>query len=141
MKIGLQKSDHAIHEHAPFGPPHQDAPSPDARCAAQDHAVAIPQATRLWRPGIDELAKELAGHGITSRARFSRLMKKHRRSLVDIDRSRLSCWEVRFFCEKFGEAFVKDALRRQYWFAFPALVRIAMELEFGESMPAGEGVD
>lgn len=85
---------------------------------------------------FDELAKELAAHGITSRARFSRLMKKHRRSLVDIDRSRLSCWEIRFFCEEFGEAFVKDALRRQYWFAFPALVRIAVKLEFGESMPA-----
>jgi hypothetical protein len=90
---------------------------------------------------FDELAKELAERGITSRARFSRLVKKHRRSLVGIDRSRLSYGEVRFFCQEFGEAFVKDALRRQYWFAFPALVRIAMELEFGESMPAGEGVD
>jgi hypothetical protein len=88
-----------------------------------------------------ELAEELAARGISSRGRFSRLMKKHRRSLVDIDRSRLSCWEIRFFCEEFGEAFVKDALRRQYWFAFPALVRIAMDLEFGDSAPADRGTD
>lgn len=83
-----------------------------------------------------ELAQELGAQGITSRAKFSGLIKRHRRSLLDIDRSRLAPWEERFFCEEFGEEFVKDALRRQYWFAFPALIRIAMELEFGEPAPA-----
>lgn len=58
--------------------------------------------------------------------------------MLDIDRSRLAPWEERFFCDEFGEEFVKDALRRQYWFAFPALIRIAMELEFGEAVSADE---
>lgn len=34
--------------------------------------------------------------------------------------------------EQFGAEFVRDAVRRQYWFAFPGLVRNAAELEFGE---------
>ena len=34
--------------------------------------------------------------------------------------------------ESFGEAFVKDAVRRQYWFAFPGLVRVAIDVRFGE---------
>lgn len=85
-----------------------------------------------------ELAQELGVRGINSGAGFSRLMKKHRKSLLAIDRSRLTEWEIPFFRKEFGEEFVDDALRRQYWFAFPALVRIAMDLEFGESQPAGE---
>ena len=34
--------------------------------------------------------------------------------------------------ESFGESFVKDAVRRQYWFAYPGLVRVAIEMRFGE---------
>jgi hypothetical protein len=59
-------------------------------------------------------------------------MTKHRRRLLCIDRGPLEPWEERLFAEDRGEAFVKDALRRQYWFAYPGLVRIAAELEFGE---------
>lgn len=35
-------------------------------------------------------------------------------------------------CESFGETFVKDAMRRQYWFALPGLVRVAIEIRYGE---------
>ena len=34
---------------------------------------------------------------------------------------------------EYGRAFVTDAIRRQYWFAYPALVRTAAEFEFGEA--------
>lgn len=36
------------------------------------------------------------------------------------------------FTDEYGEGFVRDAIRRQYWFAYPALVRTAAEIEFGE---------
>ncbi len=36
------------------------------------------------------------------------------------------------FAEEYGEEFIRDAERRQYWFAYPALVRTAVEMEFGE---------
>lgn len=81
---------------------------------------------------FEELVPELARFGIVNVGHFTRLMKKHRKALLKIDKSRLAPWEVRMFSEDFGEDFVKDALRRQYWFAYPALVRTAAELEFGE---------
>ena len=62
-----------------------------------------------------------------------RLMKRHRKQLLQIDRDPLLPWEVNFFSQEFGEAFVRDALRRQYWFALPAMIRTALELEFGEA--------
>jgi hypothetical protein len=80
----------------------------------------------------EDIVQELAKFGILHRGSFSKLMKRHRRELIRIYRDRLAPCEIRHFSESFGEAFVKDALRRQYWFALPAMIRNAMELQFGE---------
>jgi hypothetical protein len=81
---------------------------------------------------FDELVPELARFGITTVGNFRSLMTHHRRELLRIDRDRLQPWEEKHFAESFGTDFVKEAVRRQYWFAYPALVRTAAELEFGE---------
>ena len=81
---------------------------------------------------FDELVPELAQFGVKSVGQFQGLMKKHRRQLLGIDQDRLEPWEIQHYAESFGKEFVSDALRRQYWFAYPALVRIAAQLEFGE---------
>ena len=91
-----------------------------------------------YGPGIDEeLVRELAAVGVQTRGALARLIKRHRRRLLAIDRDRLAGWEQRHFVESFGAEFVRDACRRQYWFALPALVRIALELEYGEHPDAG----
>lgn len=81
---------------------------------------------------FDELVPELARFGVTSIGDLKRLMTRHRRALLRLDRSPLSLWERRNAAEEYGEVFVADAIRRQYWFAYPALVRAATEFEFGE---------
>lgn len=68
-------------------------------------------------------------------------MRKHRRSLLNADKSRLAPWELRAFSEDLGAAFVVDAVRRQFWFAYPALVRIAIEMEFGSGAAAAVAGD
>jgi hypothetical protein len=85
---------------------------------------------------FEELVPELSAVGIHKAGDFRRLMLKHRLALLQGDRDRLAPWEQRNYSEMFGEAFVRDAVRRQYWFAFPALVRIAIEMEFGEEAAA-----
>jgi hypothetical protein len=87
---------------------------------------------------FDELVPELARFDITTVGKFRRLMTRHRRELLRRDRDRLPLWEERLFAESFGADFVKDAVRRQYWFAYPALVRTAAELEFGEEASVHE---
>jgi hypothetical protein len=86
----------------------------------------------------NELLPELARFGVVTRGAFTRLMKRHRRQLIAIDRDPLSPREVAYFKQEYGEAFVSDALRRHYWFALQALVRTAMELEFGEGASVWE---
>lgn len=95
-------------------------------------ARIFPKKNDYGTASFDELVPELASLGIHTVGQFRSLMTKHRRRLLAIDRDRLAPWEVRYFSESFGEAFVKDATRRQYWFAYPALVRSAAELEFGD---------
>lgn len=82
---------------------------------------------------FDELVPELARFGIVSFGQFKMLMTRHRRALLRLDRSRLSKVELRHAVAEYGEPFVSDAVRRQYWFAYPALVRTAAEFQFGEA--------
>lgn len=82
---------------------------------------------------FDELVQELARFGIVSVGEFKRLMTKHRRAMLQLDRGRLLAWERQDATAEYGRTFVADAMRRQYWFAYPALVRNAVEFEFGEA--------
>lgn len=82
---------------------------------------------------FQELIPELARFGITTRGSLKRLMTKHRRALLADDKSCLSTMEQKYYCEWFGPEHTRDAVRRQYWFAYPGLVRNALESEFGEA--------
>ena len=82
---------------------------------------------------FDELVPELATFGINTLARFRSLMKKHRRNLMADNCVQLTPEAFRFYAEWIGEEQVKDKMRRQYWFAYPAMVRSAAEMEFGEA--------
>ena len=92
----------------------------------------FPKRNDYGEGSFEELIPELARFRITTIGRFRKLVLKHRKQLLRIDRDSLAPWEQRAYAKDFGEKFVKDAARRQYWFAYPALVRIAVELEFGE---------
>lgn len=82
---------------------------------------------------FDELLPELARFGITTRGQLKRLLTKHRRVLLADDRSRLSAIEQKYYCEWFGAEQTKDAVKKQYWFGYPAFVRNALESEFGDA--------
>jgi hypothetical protein len=90
----------------------------------------------------EEVIPEPSQFGIHTRGDLQRLTKMHRRAPLAEDRSPLKAWEQRHFSEMFGVEFVRDAVRRQYWFAYPALVRNALESEFREilrSLPRASG--
>jgi hypothetical protein len=92
----------------------------------------FPKRNDYGTASFDELVPELARFGITTLGRFRALMKRHRRALLRADREPLHPPERKMFAEECGEEFVRDTERRQYWFAYPALVRTAAEMEFGE---------
>ena len=81
---------------------------------------------------FDELLPELARFNISTRGQLKRLLTRHRRALLTDDRSRLAPHEERLYIEMFGVEHTKNSIRRQYWFGYPALVRNALENEFGD---------
>lgn len=83
---------------------------------------------------FEELATELTTIGITCVGEFKQLMTRHRRALLRFDRAPLSEFERRMAVHDLGASFVSDRERRQYWFAYPGLVRTAIEMEFGEGV-------
>lgn len=101
-------------------------------------ANTFPKRNDYGQGSFEELVPELAKFGVTTLGKFQRLMIKHRKELLRIDRDRLSPAEERQYAEWLGASFVADAVRRQYWFAYPGLVRIAAELEFGETAAVDE---
>ncbi|MFD1709998.1 hypothetical protein FVQ98_18720 [Ottowia sp. GY511] len=86
-------------------------------------------------PGLfEELVPDLDQLGVRTAGHLKRILTKHRRALLRDDRSRLAPWEERMFSEMFGAEFVRDAVRRQYWFALPAMIWNAMDSEFGSEV-------
>jgi len=69
--------------------------------------------------------------GVLTNGRFRKLMLKHRRTLLEADRERLTPQMERIYRNEWGDADVSDRLRRQYWFSWEALTRLALEYEFG----------
>jgi hypothetical protein len=79
-----------------------------------------------------DLLEEARLFGILTNGQFRKLMLKHRRALIEADREPLTPQMERIFRNEDGDAHVADRLRRQYWFSWEALTRLALEFEFGE---------
>lgn len=92
----------------------------------------FPKKNEYGEASYEELLPELARFNIKTRGQFSALMTHHRRQLMRIDSGPLDAWHERHYRAELGDQFVIDALRRRYWFAYPALIRIALELKFGD---------
>ncbi len=77
----------------------------------------FPKRNDYGTASFDELVPELARFGVTTLGGLRALMTRHRRALLAADRERLRPVERRMFAEDYGDAFVRDTERRQYWFA------------------------
>lgn len=80
--------------------------------------------------GYREELKELNDFGVFSNKQLRLLIKRHRKKLISIDRSQMDLVHRHMYKEEMPELY--DYLeRRNIWFAYPAFLRIALELEFG----------
>ncbi|MFG6109202.1 hypothetical protein [Stenotrophomonas nematodicola] len=79
---------------------------------------------------LGELMPELEAFGITTVKRFRRLLKKHRRSILDEERTKMSRVETLHLLSQFDRRGI-DAHSNTSWYAIVGLVRQAMEREFG----------
>jgi hypothetical protein len=80
-----------------------------------------------------ELLSECLQFGIRTRGQFTRLLLRHRRTLRTFDQGPLTPLDQRVLRAEYGDAFVQDRMRRQYFFSSEGLVRTALEWEFGDA--------
>jgi hypothetical protein len=81
---------------------------------------------------VEELA-ELRDFGIGTEEQLDELLRRRAEEIMEIDRSPMSESDIRMHSEDSGEEFVANRLREGFWFSYPALLRIALELEFGKA--------
>ena len=77
--------------------------------------------------------KELNDLGITAEAQLLDLLQKRADEVMEIDRSPMDDYDIQFYSDDLGKEFVTNRLRKGFWFSYPALLRIALELEYGKA--------
>ncbi len=81
---------------------------------------------------VEEL-RELNDFEINTEEQLVNLLQKRASEVIEIDQSPMSAFDIRMHAEAEGEEFVAKRLREGFWFSYPGLLRIALELEFGKS--------
>lgn len=79
-----------------------------------------------------EELQELLHFGINTKVKLLDLIVKHREIVLEQDEEELSEIDIRLSKEEYGEEFVNQRIENKFWFAYPALLRNVLELEFGE---------
>jgi len=79
-----------------------------------------------------EELQELLDFGVTSKLMFLDLIVKRRQEVLAIDEDPLDDFHVQHYKSEYGEEYVDERIKNKFWFAYPALIRITLELEFGE---------
>jgi hypothetical protein len=82
------------------------------------------------------LLDETRFFGVVTNRQFRKLMLRHRRALIEADREPLTSKMEGIFRREWGDALVADRLRRQYWYNWEALTRLALEFEFEDEYRA-----
>lgn len=75
---------------------------------------------------------ELHHFGIETAGNLETLLAKHRENILEIDAEQLDEEHIRWYSDELGEDYVQQRIAGKFWFAYQGLLRIALELEFGE---------
>jgi len=82
--------------------------------------------------GYKEELNELLDFGINTSEKLREIIKKHKSQVLEIDSEDLDEFHISTYSKEFGEDYVKNRIENKYWFAYQGLLRIILELEFGE---------
>jgi len=77
--------------------------------------------------------KDLIAFGIDSVEKLTELVKKHYDAVMEEDANvDLDEATYDYFCDEMGKSVIDSRLDAGFWYSYPALLRLALEKEFGE---------
>ena len=75
---------------------------------------------------------ELNIFGISTQEALVELIIKHKESLMLIDAEPVDPFLVNYFKQEYGYEEIQIRINNKFWYAYPALLRILLQLEFGD---------
>jgi hypothetical protein len=104
----------------------------DPGLLASDLCKLVPRANQYGDVDYLELLNDLRAFGVRTRADLRRLMLRHRREMLRIDREPFDQVNARIQRAELGEAAFGELQRKGVFFSSAGLLRLALELEHGE---------
>lgn len=92
----------------------------------------LPTQNDFSETDYNEELQELLDFGIDTKVKLLDLVVKHRETVLNIDAEDMDDYTIKLHIEEYGEEYVRTRIENKYWFAYPGLLRIILELEFGE---------
>lgn len=92
----------------------------------------FPTQNDFYETDYKEELDELFLFGINTKFLLKDFLNRHFEEIMRIDSEDLDEFHVKCYILEFGKDYVTEKIENKYWFAFPALLRIGLELEFGE---------
>ena len=92
----------------------------------------LPRQNNYCAVKYPELLEELRYFGIQTRGALRRLVLRNIREAVRIDREPLDQINARIYRKELGDAKFRVLERRQIFFGWEGLMRVILELEFGD---------
>ena len=105
----------------------------DERSLIQALRRTLPAKNNYCPINCSEILKELSHFGVHTRGQFRRLMLRHRRKAISIDREPMDETNNRIYRSELGDAKFSELEKRQMFFGWEGLVRIVLELEYGDA--------
>ena len=92
----------------------------------------LPEQNDFYKTDFSEELKELLYFGIDSKISLLDLVVKHRENVLEIDAEELDDFHFKYYSEEYGKDYVNTRVENKFWFSYSGLLRIILELEFGE---------
>ena len=93
----------------------------------------LPRASNHHPPNYKELLSELKHFGVATHGQFLALLRRNRRGATRIDRTPLDAVNTRIYRDELGSREFNDRIRTNTWFSWEGLIRVILELEYGDS--------
>lgn len=92
----------------------------------------FPDKNNFGEPDYNDLIKELADFGINTTEPLQELLQKHVDEVMKIDAESLDEENLKWFSEE-NIPDLEEKMKHKFWFNWAGLLRVALELEFGEA--------
>jgi hypothetical protein len=93
----------------------------------------FPQQNDFSEGDYKEELEELNVFGIKTIEALDKLIDRQMKSVMQIDSDPLDSEHIKWYSDWYGHVYVQERVKNNYWFAFPGLLRIMLELEFGDA--------